>query len=488
MQLSERMRDITLLQQRYLCGGRWRDALSGAVFAVDDPATGALIARVPNAGEPDAVAAIDAAEQALPAWRALTGKERARTMRRWYDLLCEHADDLAVLISAEEGKPLAEAHGEVGYGVSFVEWFAEEAKRVDGDVLQSPQSDKRLLALKQPIGICASITPWNFPLAMITRKVAPALAAGCTIVVKPAEQTPLTALAIGELALRAGIPAGVLNILTADAANSIAVGKILTGDPRVAHLSFTGSTEVGRILMRQCASTIKKVALELGGHAPFIVFDDADLDSALEGALTAKYRNAGQACIAPNRFYVQARIHDRFVTRIAERSRALRVGNGFDPGINIGPLIDAQAVAKVRQHVDDATRRGAQVAAGGCSGDCSYFQPTVLTGVTQEMLISREETFGPVIAVTRFETEAEVLALANHREYGLAAYLYTRDLARAWRVAEGLEFGMVGINAGAISNEVAPFGGVKQSGLGREGSKYGIEEYLEMKYLCVGLQ
>jgi len=443
---------------------------------------------VPNAGESDAVAAIDAAEQALPSWRALTGKDRARVMRRWYELPCEHADDLAVLISAEEGKPLAEARGEVDYGVSFVEWFAEEAKRVDGDVLQSPQSDKRLLALKQPIGICASITPWNFPLAMITRKVAPALAAGCTIVIKPAEQTPLTALAIGELAVRAGIPAGALNILTADAANSVVVGKVLTTDPRVAHLSFTGSTEVGRILMQQCASTIKKVALELGGHAPFIVFDDADLDKAVEGALAAKYRNAGQACIAPNRFYVQARIHDRFVAGIAERSAALRVGHGFDRGVNIGPLIDVQAVAKVQQHVDDATRQGAQVVAGGCAGEGSFFLPTVLTGVTRDMLISREETFGPVIAVARFETEAEVIALANHREYGLAAYLYTRDLGRAWRVAESLEFGMVGINAGAISNEVAPFGGVKQSGLGREGSKYGIDEYLEVKYLCVGLQ
>lgn len=488
MKLSERLKDITLLQQRYLCGGRWQDALSGAVFAVDDPATGTRIASVPDAGEPDAVAAIDAAEQAFPSWRALTGKDRARTMRRWYDLLCEHAGDLAVLISAEEGKPLVEARGEVDYGASFVEWFAEEAKRVDGDLLQSPQSDKRLLALKQPIGVCASITPWNFPLAMITRKVAPALAAGCTIVVKPAEQTPLTALALGELALRAGIPAGVLNILTADAANSVVVGRVLTSDPRVAHLSFTGSAEVGRILMRQCASTIKKVALELGGHAPFIVFDDADLDKAVEGALTAKYRNAGQACISPNRFYVQAGIHDRLVAQLAERSMALRIGNGFDPGISIGPLINAQAIAKVQQHVDDATRQGAQVVAGGGAGESRFFHPTVLTGITPEMVISREETFGPVIAVARFETEAEALALANHREYGLAAYVYTRDLARAWRVAEGLEFGMVGINAGAISNEVAPFGGVKQSGLGREGSKYGIEEYLEVKYVCVGLQ
>lgn len=488
MRLSERLKEAGLLKQHFLCDGQWQAALSAAQFTIVDPATGAQIASVPNADASDATVAIDAAERALPSWRALTGKQRARTMRRWYDLLCESAEDLAVLISAEEGKPLNEARAEVEYGVSFVEWFAEEAKRIDGDVLQSPHSDKRLLALRQPVGICVSITPWNFPLAMITRKVAPALAAGCTIVVKPAEQTPLTALAIGELALRAGIPGGVLNILTADGANSVLVGEVLTHDPRVAHLSFTGSTEVGRILMRQCASTIKKVSLELGGHAPFIVFDDADLEGAIEGALSAKYRNAGQACISPNRFYVQAGIHERFVARISERSAALRVGNGFDPGVNVGPLINAQAVTKVQQHVDDAIHHGAQLVTGGKPGPLGFFQPTVLAGVTPAMMMSREETFGPVIGVARFETEAEVLAMANHKEYGLAAYLYTRDLARAWRVAEVLEFGMIGINASAISNEVAPFGGVKQSGLGREGSKYGIDEYLELKYLCVGLQ
>jgi succinate-semialdehyde dehydrogenase / glutarate-semialdehyde dehydrogenase len=369
-----------------------------------------------------------------------------------------------------------------------VEWFAEEAKRVNGDVLQTPQAGKRLLTLKQAIGVCTSITPWNFPMAMITRKVAPALAAGCTIIVKPAEQTPLTALAIAELAMRAGVPAGVLNILTADAANSVKIGKVLTTDPRIAHLSFTGSTEVGRILMKQCSSTIKKVALELGGHAPFVVFDDADLDAAINGALAAKYRNAGQACISPNRFYVQAGIYQAFVAGIAARTADLRVGNAFEPEVGVGPLIDQAAVAKVQQHVEDAKRLGAEVVTGGTVTEGNFFAPTVMTGVTPEMLMSREETFGPVIGIARFETEDEVIALANHKEYGLAAYLYTRDISRAWRVAEALEFGMIGINTGSISNEVAPFGGVKQSGLGREGSKYGIDEYLEMKYLCVGLQ
>ncbi len=488
MNIKSRLRDASLIKHQYLCNGAWRDAASAATFPVVDPSSDNVIAVVPDADVEDALQAIDAATLALPAWRALTGKARATVLRRWFDLISENADDLAALIAVEEGKPLAEAKGEVAYGASFVEWFAEEAKRVNGDVLQTPQADKRLLTLKQAIGVCAAITPWNFPMAMITRKVAPALAAGCSIVVKPAEQTPLTALAIGELALRAGVPAGVLNILTADSANSVKVGKVLTSDPRVSHLSFTGSTEVGRILMQQCSSTIKKVALELGGHAPFVVFDDANLDAAIEGALAAKYRNAGQACISPNRFYVQAGIYRDFVEGIARRSAELRVGNAFEPAVLVGPLIDHAAVTKVQQHVDDARKQGATVVTGGAPASGNFYAPTVIAGLAPDMLMSREETFGPVIGIARFETEEEVLALANHKEYGLAAYLYTRDLARAWRVAEGLEFGMVGINAGAISNEVAPFGGVKQSGLGREGSKYGIDEYLETKYLCVGLQ
>jgi succinate-semialdehyde dehydrogenase / glutarate-semialdehyde dehydrogenase len=488
MILTSKVRDSSLIKNRYFCDGQWQSAASEATFPVVDPSTNAVIAVVPNADADDALRAIEAASLALPKWRALTGKARAVVLRRWFDLLCENANDLAALISAEEGKPLAEAKGEVEYGASFVEWFAEEAKRVNGDVLQTPQAGKRLLTLKQAIGVCTSITPWNFPMAMITRKVAPALAAGCTIIVKPAEQTPLTALAIAELAMRAGVPAGVLNILTADAANSVKIGKVLTTDPRIAHLSFTGSTEVGRILMKQCSSTIKKVALELGGHAPFVVFDDADLDAAINGALAAKYRNAGQACISPNRFYVQAGIYQAFVAGIAARTADLRVGNAFEPEVGVGPLIDQAAVAKVQQHVEDAKRLGAEVVTGGTVTEGNFFAPTVMTGVTPEMLMSREETFGPVIGIARFETEDEVIALANHKEYGLAAYLYTRDISRAWRVAEALEFGMIGINTGSISNEVAPFGGVKQSGLGREGSKYGIDEYLEMKYLCVGLQ
>ena len=488
MSSMSRIQDPSLVKDGYLCNGRWCAAASGATFAVADPASGRAVANVPNADATDARLAIDAAAAALPGWRSLTGKARAAVLRRWFDLLATHAPDLAALISIEEGKPLAEARAEVDYGASFVEWFAEEAKRVNGDVLQTPQTDKRLLALRQAIGVCASITPWNFPMAMITRKVAPALAAGCTIVVKPAEQTPLTALAIGELAQRAGLPAGVLNILTADADRSVEVGRVLTTDPRVAHVSFTGSTEVGRILMQQSASTVKKLALELGGHAPFIVFDDADLEAAIQGALAGKYRNAGQACISPNRFYVQAGVHDRFVEGVAERSKRLRVGSAFEEGVTIGPLIDSGAVAKVQSHVDDALAHGAALVTGGAAGPGTFYAPTVMSGITPVMRMSREETFGPVIGVSKFETEQELLALANHPEYGLAAYVYTRDVSRVWRVVESLEFGMVGVNAVAISNEVAPFGGVKQSGLGREGSVYGIDEYLEVKYVCLGLQ
>ncbi|WP_321944276.1 NAD-dependent succinate-semialdehyde dehydrogenase [Paraburkholderia tropica] len=480
-------KDVGLIQSDLFVAGEWRRALDAARFDVLDPADGTVLASVANASADDARTAIDAAHGALGAWSALTGHARGIVMRRWYDLIRQHAGDLAALISAEGGKPYAEAQGEVAYGASFVEWFAEEARRVDGDVLQSPRGDQRILVIRQPIGVCAAITPWNFPFAMITRKVAPALAAGCAIVVKPAEQTPLTALALAELARRAGVPAGVCNIVTADAQRSIEVGRVLTTDPRVHHVSFTGSTEVGRILLRQCASTVKKCAMELGGHAPFIVFDDADLDAAVAGALTGKYRNAGQACISPNRFFVQSGIYERFVAAVAEASTRLRVGRAFDDGVAIGPLIDSQALAKVQRHVDDATRQGATLAAGGKPVMGNFFEPTVLAGVTPAMQMFNEETFGPVIGIARFDTEEEVIAMANHAEYGLAGYLYTRDISRMWRVGEALEFGMLGINSSAISNEVAPFGGVKQSGMGREGSKYGIDEYLQMKYLCVGI-
>jgi succinate-semialdehyde dehydrogenase/glutarate-semialdehyde dehydrogenase len=468
-----------------LCRALTGDAGNG--FPVFDPASGRSIALVANQGADEASRCLAEADKALPAWRASTGKSRAQVMRRWFDLITANAGDLALLISSECGKPLAEARAEVAYGASFVEWFAEEAKRIDGDVLQSPQADKRILVLRQGIGVCVAITPWNFPLAMVTRKAAPALAAGCSIVIKPAEQTPLTALALAVLAERAGVPRGVLNVVTGDAVRSVEIGTLLTTDARVRHVSFTGSTEVGRILMRQCASGVKKVALELGGHAPFIVFDDADLDAAVEGALAAKYRNAGQACISPNRFYAQSGIHDRFARALADRSAALKLGSGLEADVAIGPLIDGAALAKVKRHVDDARKQGAEVLAGGSAAHGNFFLPTVLVGMKPTMSMAREETFGPVIGIGRFETEDEVVQLANHEEYGLAAYVYTRDLARSWRVTEALEFGMVGLNTGSISNEVAPFGGVKQSGVGREGSKYGIEEYLEMKYVCVGL-
>ncbi|HTR07843.1 MAG TPA: NAD-dependent succinate-semialdehyde dehydrogenase [Paraburkholderia sp.] len=484
---SERLtqlNDPALFKTRAYIDGEWSGG--AATFAVLDPADNAEIARVPDFGADEAHRAIAAANAALPAWRAKTGKERAAVLRRWFDLVIEHADDLAAIMTAEQGKPLAEARGEVLYGAAFLEWFAEEAKRVNGDVLASPASDRRLVVLKQPIGVCASITPWNFPIAMITRKVAPAIAAGCTIVVKPAEQTPLSALALAELAQRAGVPKGVFNVVTADSANSIEVGKALCESDIVRHLSFTGSTPVGRILMQQCAPTVKKIALELGGHAPFIVFDDADLEAAVEGAIISKYRNAGQTCVCTNRFYVHDKVYDAFVEKLAAASRKIKVGNGFESGVNLGPLIDDAAVAKVAQHIDDATARGAKLVAGGKVSSGRYVEPTVLADVTREMLIAREETFGPVAAVFRFSDEAEVIGLANDTEFGLASYFYSRDIGRVWRVAEALEYGMVGINTGLISNEVAPFGGVKQSGLGREGSKYGIDEYVELKYLCIG--
>lgn len=480
------LQDPSLLRNQAYINGAWVTAATQ--FAVTNPADGSTLGTVPNMGTEETENAIQAAQSAFPAWAAKTGKERAIIMRTWFDLIIAHADDLAALMTAEQGKPLIESKGEVIYGASFIEWFAEEAKRVSGDVLASTWSDKRTLAIKQAIGVCASITPWNFPIAMITRKVAPALAAGCTIVIKPAEQTPLSALAIAELAHRAGIPAGVINVVTADADNSIAVGKTICASPVVRHVSFTGSTPVGRILMQQCAPTIKKIALELGGHAPFIVFDDADLDAAVAGALQSKYRNAGQTCVCTNRFYVHASLYDAFVEKLAAAASKIKVGNGFEQGVLQGPLIDEPAILKVEQHVSDAVGKGARVITGGKKHALGgrFYEPTVLSDVSSNMTIMHEETFGPVAAVVKFETEEEVIAAANDTDFGLASYFYTRDIGRVWRVAEKLEYGMVGINTGLISNEVAPFGGVKQSGLGREGSKYGIEEYLEIKYLCMG--
>jgi succinate-semialdehyde dehydrogenase/glutarate-semialdehyde dehydrogenase len=481
-----KLNDPSLLRHQAYINGNWLGA--NASFDVTNPADGATIAAVPNMGADEAKQAIDAANAAFPAWAAKTAKERAVVMRKWFELMMMHAADLAALMTAEQGKPLAEAKGEVVYGASFIEWFAEEAKRVSGDVMQSTWADKRMVVLKQAIGVCAAITPWNFPIAMITRKVAPAIAAGCTIVIKPAEQTPLSALAVAELAHRAGLPPGVMNIVTADAQRSIEVGKVLCESPIVRHLSFTGSTPVGRILMLQSAPTVKKLALELGGHAPFIVFEDADLDAAVEGALVSKYRNAGQTCVCTNRFYVHESIHDAFVEKLAAGAAKIKVGSGFEQDVAQGPLIDEQAVAKVEEHVADARAKGAKVLAGGKPHALGghFYEPTVLAGVTADMKVMQEETFGPVAAVAKFRTEEEAIAAANNTEFGLASYFYSRDIGRVWRVAEKLEYGMVGINTGLISNEVAPFGGVKQSGLGREGSKYGIDEYLEMKYLCIG--
>ena len=478
--------DPGLLKSQAWINGHWVDAASH--FPVTNPADGSKIIDVPNQGPQDAERAIAAAQAAFTVWAAKTGKERAQLMRKWFELIVANADDLARVMTAEQGKPVPEAKGEVMYGASFIEWFAEEAKRVNGDVLASPAADRRLVTLKQPIGVCAAITPWNFPIAMITRKIAPAMAAGCTIVIKPAEQTPLSALALAELAHRAGIPAGVINVLTADSEQSIAIGKVLCSSPVVRHLSFTGSTPVGRILMAQSAPTIKKLALELGGHAPFIVFDDADIDSAIEGALISKYRNAGQTCVCTNRFYVQDKVYDEFVRKLSAGAAAIRVGNGFEQGVQQGPLIDEQAVAKVNDHVSDAIGKGATLETGGKAHALGglFYPPTVLSNVKPDMKIMQEETFGPVAAVVRFHTEQEVIAAANDTDFGLASYFYTRDIGRVWRVAEQLEYGMVGINTGLISNEVGPFGGVKQSGLGREGSKYGIDEYLELKYLCMG--
>ncbi|KAI2679922.1 NAD-dependent succinate-semialdehyde dehydrogenase [Pseudomonas sp. TNT3] len=474
-----------LFRQQAYIDGQWLDAPDGAVQDIFNPANGELIGRVPNLGAEHARLAIASANKAWPVWRALTAKERSNILKRWHALMLEHADELAAILTLEQGKPLAEAKGEILYAASFIEWFAEEAKRIYGDTIPSHKGDARIVVTKEPIGVVAAITPWNFPTAMITRKAGPALAAGCPCIVKPAPETPFSALAMAALAEQAGIPPGIFNVITGDA---VTIGGELTASPLVRKLSFTGSTAIGKLLMAQCAPTLKKVSLELGGNAPFIVFDDADLERAVEGALIAKFRNAGQTCVCVNRFLVQAGIHDAFVARLAERVKQFTVGNGFDSGITQGPLINERAVAKVEDHVQDALAQGAQLLCGGERHALGhgFFQPTVLAGITPSMKVAQEETFGPLAAVFRFDTEAQAIHMANDTEFGLAAYCYTRDLGRAWRMSEALEYGMVGINEGLISTEVAPFGGIKSSGLGREGSKYGIEDYLELKYTLMG--
>lgn len=479
------LKDPDLFRDRCCVDGAWVDADSGRRFDVDNPGDGSIVGSVPDMGAAETRRAIEAAERALPAWRALPAKERSRIVRNWYDLIVANADDLALILTTEQGKPLAEAKGEILYGASFVEWFAEEGKRVYGDTIPSPTNDRRLIVLKQPIGVCAAITPWNFPNAMITRKMAPGLAVGCTFVLKPAEQTPFSALALAVLAERAGFPKGVINLVTGDAPS---IGKELCASPVVKKVTFTGSTEVGRILMRQSADTVKKLSLELGGNAPFIVFDDADLDAAADGAMASKYRNAGQTCVCANRIYVQEGVYDAFAAKLAERMNRLKVGKGTEAGVNLGPLIDAQGLAKVEEHVADAVAKGAKVVVGGKRSALGgrFYEPTLLTGVTPEMKVSREETFGPVAPLFKFRDEADALRQANATEFGLAGYFYARDVGRVFRVAEGMETGMVGVNVGIIANEVAPFGGVKQSGLGREGSRYGVDDFLEIKYVCLG--
>jgi len=479
------VRDAALLRQQCLVDGQWIDADGSATMPVVDPATGKLIGTVPRMGAAETRRAIAAADAAWPAWRAKTAKERGAILRKWHDLQIAHRDDLALILTTEQGKPLAEAQGEIGSGAAYTEWFAEEARRVYGDVIPTVGGDRRIVVLKEPVGVCAAITPWNFPSSMITRKVSPALAAGCTVVIKPAEATPFSALALAELAQRAGFPPGVLNVVTGDPP---AIGAEMCANPTVRKLSFTGSTEVGRLLMQQVAPTVKKLSLELGGNAPFIVFDDADLDAAAGGAMVSKYRNAGQTCICANRLFVHERVYDAFAGKLAERVAALKVGRGTDAGVTQGPLIDAAGLAKVEEHVADALGHGARALTGGRRHALggTFYEPTVLTGVSAEMKIFREETFGPVAPLIPFASDAEVIELANRTEYGLAAYFYSRDIGRIWRVAEALEYGMVGVNTGFITTEVAPFGGVKQSGLGREGSRYGIDEYVEVKYVCLG--
>ena len=480
------MKDPSLFQQQAFIDGEFCDADDGGTVTVTNPASGAVLGTVPDMGAAETARAIAAADAAWAGWKAKPAKARAAVLRAWYDLILANADDLALLMTLEQGKPIKEAQGEIAYAASFVEWFAEEAKRIDGDVMQSPWTDRRIIVTKEPVGVCAAITPWNFPAAMITRKVGPALAAGCPVVLKPAEATPYSALALALLAKRAGLPAGLFNVVTG---NARAIGGELCANPIVRKLSFTGSTEIGRLLMRQCAPTVKKLSLELGGNAPFIVFDDADLDAAVEGALASKFRNAGQTCVCANRIYVQDGVYDAFAAKLAAAVERFKVGHGVEPGVEIGPLIDGAAVAKAEQHVADALAKGARVLTGGGRHALggTFFQPTVLADVDATMLVAREETFGPVAPLFRFQDEAEVLALANDTEFGLASYFYARDIGRVWRVAEGLESGMVGVNTGLISNEVAPFGGVKQSGLGREGSKYGIDDYLAVKYVCLGI-
>ncbi|MEB2328058.1 MAG: NADP-dependent succinate-semialdehyde dehydrogenase [Pseudomonas sp.] len=477
-----------LLRQMAYLNGEWCEADSGARTEIFNPATGELVGAVPNMGRGETRRAIEAAQAAQPAWRALTAKERAARLRRWYELMLDNQEDLARIMTAEQGKPLAEARGEVAYAASFLEWFAEEGKRLYGDVIPAHAGDKRILVQKEPVGVTAAITPWNFPSAMITRKAGPALAAGCAMVLKPAPQTPFSALALAALAERAGIPAGLFSVITADAATSREVGAELCENPIVRKLSFTGSTAVGIKLMQQCAPTLKKLSLELGGNAPFIVFDDADLDAAVEGAMISKYRNAGQTCVCANRIYVQDGIYDAFVDKLSAAVARLKVGNGAEEGVTTGPLIDAAAVAKVQRHLQDALDKGATLLTGGkphvLGGN--FFEPTLVGGVTSEMAVAREETFGPLAPLFRFRDEDEVIRQANDTEFGLATYFYARDLSRVFRVAEALEYGMVGINTGVISTEVAPFGGMKASGLGREGSKYGLDEYVEIKYLCLG--
>jgi succinate-semialdehyde dehydrogenase/glutarate-semialdehyde dehydrogenase len=479
------LKDERLFRQQAYIDGEWVDAVGGATIPVEDPATGEKLGTVPRMGAEETRRAIEAAAHAFPSWRARTAKERAQILRRWYELMMTNQEDLARLMTAEQGKPLAESKGEIAYAAAFIEWFGEEGKRVYGDTIPAHGPDKRIVVLKEPVGVTAAITPWNFPAAMITRKAGPALAAGCTMVVKPASQTPYSALAMCELAERAGVPRGVLSCVTGTAKE---IGGEMTGNPIVRKLTFTGSTEIGKLLMAQCAGTVKKISLELGGNAPFIVFDDADLEMAVKGAIASKYRNAGQTCVCANRILVQDGVYEAFARRLAETAGAMKVGSGFEPGTVIGPLIDMRAVEKVESHIADALQKGAHIVAGGkrhAMGG-SFFEPTVLTDVTADMIITREETFGPVAPLYRFKSEDEAIQMANDTEFGLAAYFYARDIGRIWRVAEALEYGIVGINEGIISTEIAPFGGMKESGIGREGSKYGIEEFLEVKYLCMG--
>jgi len=479
------LKDPSLFRQQCYLDGKWVDADSGKSIPVNNPATGEILGTVPNMSTAETRRAIEAANAAYPAWRAKTAKERSAILRKWFDLMMANQEDLAKLLTAEQGKPLAEARGEIAYGASFIEWFAEEGKRIYGDTIPQHQSDKRIVVLKEPIGVCAAITPWNFPNAMITRKAGPALAAGCTMVLKPATATPYSALAMAELGERAGIPKGVFSVLTG---SSAAIGAEMTSNPIVRKITFTGSTEVGKILLEQCAKTVKKASMELGGNAPFIVFDDADLDAAVEGALASKYRNTGQTCVCANRLLVQDKVYDAFAAKLVEKVKAMKVGNGMEAGVVQGPLIDKAAVSKVEEHIADAVSKGAKVLTGGKRHALggTYFEPTVLANVDTSMKVTKEETFGPVAPLFRFKDEKEAIRLANDTEFGLASYFYGRDIGRIWRVAEALEYGMVGINAGIISTDVAPFGGVKESGLGREGSKYGIEDYVVVKYLCLG--